>query len=279
MEIHPARGWCYVPAMSAFLGYLANALARPSVALTLIALAGLVCLFARRAILARVLLVSGIGCQALLLALPVDQWIARPLEDWYPQRHEAPARVDGIVVLGGAVRPWIAGDRGTPGLNSAAERMTTFVALARQHPEARLVFTGGMGWMTPGGTTEADAARLFFADFGLADRVVYEAASDNTWENAVLTRDLVRPRPGETWLLVTSALHMPRAVATFRAAGWEVEPWPSAYRTRRHFAWRLSLELADRLELLDSAAHEWLGLLAYRLRGRAVAPADGPAPQ
>jgi uncharacterized SAM-binding protein YcdF (DUF218 family) len=221
---------------------------------------------------ARVLLVAAVGAQAALLALPVDLWAAHPLEQWYPQQVSAPARVDGIVVLGGAQRPWVAADRNTPGLNAEAERMTTFVALARQHPQAKLVFTGGVGWLPRDGDTEAAAARRFFSEFGLAERVMYEDASTNTWENAVLAKRLVDPRPGETWLLVTSALHMPRAVATFRAVGWAVLPWPVAYRTRRHEAWTLSLELGDRLALLDWAVHEWVGLLAYRLRGRAVLP-------
>jgi uncharacterized SAM-binding protein YcdF (DUF218 family) len=196
--------------------------------------------------------------------------VAHPLEQWYPQVHEAPARVDGIVVLGGAVQTLIAADRGTPGLNGEAERMTAFAALARRYPDARLVFTGGAGNVLRRGTTEAAAARTLFAEEGLDGRVVYEDRADNTWENARLTRALVAPRPGETWLLVTSALHMPRSIATFRAAGWDMVPYPTAYHTRGSGISMPGLEFGERLALLDAAAHEWIGLAAYRLRGRAV---------
>jgi uncharacterized SAM-binding protein YcdF (DUF218 family) len=147
------------------------------------------------------------------------------------------------------------------------------MALARRHPEARLVFAGGAA---SAGWTEADAARLLFDGFGLADRVQYEDRSQNTWENAVFARALAHPGPGETWVLVTSALHMPRAAAVFRAAGWPVLPAPAAFRTGRGGPdWR-SPDLAYQMQLLDTAAHEWLGLAEYWLRGRAVFGAAPP---
>jgi uncharacterized SAM-binding protein YcdF (DUF218 family) len=266
--------------MSWILAYFASAAARPSVVLTVVSFLGLVLLFARRRA-GRWLLLAGVGCQMALLVLPVDQWVANPLEQWYPQLREPPAHVDGIVLLGGALRPRIAADRGTPGLNSDAERMTAFAVLARRYPHARLVFTGGSGSFVNNGTTEAAAARTFFREVGLDGRMVYEDRSDNTWENALFTRALMAPKPGETWLLVTSALHMPRSMATFRAAGWEMVPYPTAYRTTHDITWTLALEFADRLALMDAATHEWVGLAAYWLRGRAVlsmAPAMAGTP-
>ena len=215
----------------------------------------------------RVLLAAAVAVQAACLVLPVDAWAIRPLEDRFPQVTAYPERVDGIVVLGGAIDDLTSRDRGTPTLNSAADRMTTFVALARRYPCARLVFTGGSGDIEQGVSNEAEFARILFAQLGLPpDRVTFEGASRTTRENAVDTAALVDPQPGERWVLVTSASHMPRAVGTFRHSGWAVLPWPVGYQSRDHVAAHPQ-SLGHRLSVLDWAAHEWIGLLAYRLAG------------
>lgn len=252
---------------------LLTILARPSLWLTGLALAGLVALLAGRRRLGRGLLAAGVLPLAALLAVPLDSWAAGPLENWYPHRTAFPARVDGILVLGGAQNLLISAGRGTPGLTADGERLTEVLALARTYPQARLAYSGGAvrrGW------SEEAAARIFFDRFGLETRVVYENRSRDTWENAVFSRRLLAPRPGEVWVLVTSALHMPRAMAAFRAAGWTgLVADPVAYHTPGWAVWGMMRSASARLALLDAAAHEWLGLLEYRLRGRAVfAPAE-----
>ena len=64
------------------------------------------------------------------------------------------------------------------------------------------------------------------------DRFIFEDASRTTWENAVNSRDLLKPKPGERFLLVTSSFHMPRSMGAFRMAGFEVEAYPVDWRTR-----------------------------------------------
>ncbi len=251
------------------LSKIAGLVLRPSSLLLLCVLAGLPL---RRRRLAWV----GAGGFVLAMLLPLDQWALLPLEDRFPPP-PPPAHVDGIVVLGGAVEPGLSVVRGIPSLNGAAERMTATVALARRYPAARVVFTGGSGAVIPGGGTEAAVARALFLDLGLpADRLVMEDASRTTWENAALTRDLVKPRPGETWLLVTSADHLPRAVGAFRAAGWDVTGWPVGYKSG--VSWRLWLpgDLPSRLGRLDEAAHEWTGLVTYWAMGHSSALFPAP---
>ncbi len=63
------------------------------------------------------------------------------------------------------------------------------------------------------------------------DRMSFEDRSRDTWENAVFTKELVQPKPGERWLLVTSATHMPRSVGIFRKIGFDVIPYPVDYQT------------------------------------------------
>ena len=124
---------------------------------------------------------------------------------------------------------------------------------------------------------EADVARRLFDALGVPEaRVTYEDEARNTWENALLTRRLVEPKPGDTWLLVTSASHMPRSVGAFRQAGWQVVPWPVNYRTGHGFAALYDAPFLDRLQMFESGLREWLGLVVYRALGRSDALFPAP---
>nr|WP_255575127.1 YdcF family protein [Caldovatus aquaticus] len=222
-------------------------------------------------------LLAALGFYTAILATPLSQWVLIPLEERFPRPAEAPARVDGVVVLGGMVDQNLTEARGLPALNGAAERLTEMVALARRYPEARIVFTGGQGSLVHGGLTEADVVRSLLAALGVPEaRVTYEDAARNTHQNAVLTRVLVRPRSGETWLLVTSASHMPRAMGVFRKAGWEVVAWPVNYRTGRSLAAWYDAPFPERLAQFETGLREWLGLVAYRAMGRTDALFPAP---
>lgn len=222
----------------------------------------------RRPRLSRGLLGVVLALMALVAAWPVQDWLLRPLETAYP-RPAAPAQVAGIIVLGGAELADLTALYTAPQLNSGAERLTEAMALALRHPEARVIFTGGSGNLRGGAAGTTVATRLF-AELGLApDRLILESASRNTAENAAFTRDLLQPKPGERWLLVTSAYHMPRAVAVFCAAGWRgIVPWPVDFRSPGAAGWQFSDNATD----LATGLREWIGLAAYRLTGRATAP-------
>ncbi len=216
---------------------------------------------------------------ALLLltvaVLPVGQWAAAPLEERFPIP-AIPARLDGIIVLGGAVEPEVTYAHGQIALNDAAERITEAVVLAQRHPEAKLLLSGGDAALLPRvGGTEAEVMRAILVEMGVApERLLLEDRSRNTFENAALSRALAQPKPGETWLLVTSAWHMPRAVGCFREVGWDVLPYPVDFHTEA--APHADFALAAHLSLLDLVAKEWAGLVAYRLLGRVDTLFPGP---
>ena len=255
----------------------AEAVIRPSVLLLLCASAGLVLLLRRRDRAGLALSAVPIVFALLLLLLPLDSWLLEPLEDRFPPLRVLPTHVAGIVCLGGAVDPELTEARGLPSLNDAAERMTAFVTLALARPDARLAFTGGSGRVLRGRLSEAAVARGLFGGGGLGARsVTYENRSRTTSENAVDLAALLHPRPGETWILVTSAAHMPRAVAAFRAAGWPVLADPVGYKTAHSLVVELAPTLPQRMVRIDAAAHEWAGLLSYRLSGRTDRLLPGP---
>ena len=62
-----------------------------------------------------------------------------------------------------------------------------------------------------------------------SEAVLIEGRSRNTYENAIETKKLLKARQIDKILLITSALHMPRALATFRTAGIDAIPSPSGY--------------------------------------------------
>ncbi|HSR72180.1 MAG TPA: YdcF family protein [Kiloniellales bacterium] len=205
-----------------------------------------------------------------LAVLPLGDWILRPLESRFPVPEE-PAEVDGIVVLGGAVELEVSIAAGHPQLGPAAERLTAFVALARRHPEAALLFTGGYGTLRASRGREADVAAAFLAGLGLDPaRVRFDRAARNTRENALQARALAKPASGDTWLPVTSAAHMPRAIGTFRRIGWAPLAYPVDFNALPAVpgeGLRLDFDLGRGLFLARLALHEWLGLIAYRLLG------------
>jgi len=214
-----------------------------------------------RAMLGLAVLFSG----ALLFA-PIDHWITAPLEQRFPQT-PLPVHVDGIIVLGGALMPRQSELNGQIQLNNAAERITELVALSRRYPQARLVYSGGSGEVRDQVHREADNAGTLLEALGVErSRLLLERDSRNTWEIAVLSKKLVDPQPGETWLLVTSAWHMPRSIGCFRAAGWNVVAHPVDYVATEN-RW-LALEPENTLLGVATGLREWIGLLAYHLMHR-----------
>ncbi len=192
-----------------------------------------------------------------------------PLEERFP-RPAAPDTVAGIVVLGGGLEGAINLARGGYELNSGGDRFVEAAILARRYPEAKIVISGGTGTLLLAGEGDADTAPRLLTALGVApERLVLENRSRNTYENAVFTREMVTPKPGETWLLVTSAFHMPRSVALFRKANFPVVPWPVDYRTSGTEGLGVFRDNPqDALQNTAVAIREWIGLVVYYFSGR-----------
>ncbi len=213
------------------------------------------------------------GCALAMLAIvilsPLGLLMMGALENRVP-RPELPQNVAGIIVLGGSIDTRIARTREEPEMNDAGDRLTATMALARRYPQARVVFTGGSAAVFEDDIPESGPAGEIFLSLGLApERLMLEEESRNTYENAVFTRRIVEPQPGEVWLLVTSAFHMPRSIGCFRQAGFDVVPFPVDYRTPAGSAiWRPSAASIRNVEKVHFAIREYIGLFAYWMTGR-----------
>lgn len=209
--------------------------------------------------------------------MPVGRMLENALENRFPRWDPARGAPDGIIVLGGALDPVISRVRGDPALNGSAERVTAIAKLARAFPNARIVYSGGDGSLLANAGAETGALYPLLDSFGVPrERVLLESRSRNTAENAAFTKELVKPKPGERWLLVTSAFHMPRAVGSFRRVGFPVEAYPVDWRTRRRVSPWPRADFADGLRHLNLAVHEWTGLFVYWLTGRTSALLPAP---
>ena len=218
----------------------------------------------------------------LVLAIaPVGRAMLLPLEQRFPRPAQLPRRIDGIIILGGAINPRLSLDFGEPVYNRAVARVLAGAALARQHPEAKLALIGGEGAVVPAGYPEAQGMLALVLAEGIdRGRILLEDKSRSTHENAVFAKRVIRPAPGEVWVLVTSASHMPRSVAVFRAVGWRIIPYPVDFRADPKAGFGAGFDLLNGLETTDLASKEWLGLLAYRLFGwtNVLFPAAGDKP-
>jgi len=216
-------------------------------------------------------------CQGALATMLLVGWLPLPeaLLRHLEAQSAAPAPgadlsgFAGVVVLGGALEPSRFWEYpGQVALNAAAERMTAPLALARSYPNLRILFTGGEGELTFKTLSEADRARLFFDAMGLsADRLLMESASRTTFDNAVLSAQLPGVDRQQPWLLLTSAWHMPRSLAVFKKAGWNVTPYPVDFRAGLGTDW-LDYSIRQGADKWQVALHEYVGYWAYRLAGR-----------
>jgi uncharacterized SAM-binding protein YcdF (DUF218 family) len=255
-------------------------LALPSHLITVLAVGGLVLLWTRFARAGRRLLVASLALVVILGVLPAAKVLMLLLEQRFPPWVSSGNPPDGIIVLGGAIDPERSVARGMVSLNGGAERVTELAALARRFPDARIVFTGGSANLVFAGPPESAFMLDLLESFGIPrTRVQLEERSRNTVENARFTKALIDPKPGERWLLVTSAMHMPRAVGVFRQIGLPVEAYPVDWNTK---GWsdvaKGPVWPVPGLDMTDFAMKEWTGLFAYWLAGYTPALLPGPAP-
>lgn len=253
----------------------------PSNAIVLLCAAGVCLRFWRRRRAGLRLITVGVVLLLVAGFSPLGNILLLPLSDRFPAWQDDGHAPTGIIVLGGAIESGVSAARGMLEMDASAERVIAMLELARRFPDARVVYTSGSGNLIESPVPEAPFAGKLLETFGIArDRIVLESRSRTTDENAAFLRNMISPKPGERWLLVTSAFHMPRSIGVFRKAGFDVEAYPVDWRTR---GWIDALQpfgrLSGGLSRCDVAVHEWLGLVAYWLTGRSDALFPAPRPR
>jgi uncharacterized SAM-binding protein YcdF (DUF218 family) len=218
----------------------------------------------------------------VILWLGGNRWVAMGLArslEWrhLPEGDQATAEV--IVVLGGGTEP-AQYPRSQVEVNSAADRMLYAASLYRTGKAPHILLSGGnISWLEDAESSPAADMAALLSMLGVPPEAIWlESKSLNTYENALYTRQFLEEQDINQILLVTSALHMPRAVALFEKQGLEVIPAPADFTvTQEGWASLFSgpiqpkiiylLPNASSLALTTNVLKEYLGMLVYWLRG------------
>jgi uncharacterized SAM-binding protein YcdF (DUF218 family) len=200
--------------------------------------------------------------------LPLGDLLLQSIGRTYP----AQPPLDGIIALGNGEDAPAPDFWGQTQINEGGERYMAAVELEGRFARARLLFRGGIGALSDVSrveTSEGKMAGHFFRGQGIAsERLLLDGQSRNTAENARLSLDLASPAARETWVLVTSAFQMPRAMRSFEVAGWpELVSWQIDYSTSA-FSDGVGWNLRSDHDVLNTAIREWVLQIAYRLSGR-----------
>lgn len=182
---------------------------------------------------------------------------------------------DCVLVLSGgiAAKDW---PRSTVELGDAGDRLLYGARLLRQNKAPYIVCTGG-GAKGSAATRPLSAEMAeFLSELGIDNAaILLESESENTAQHAKYLRSLFEQRGFKRVLLVTSALHMPRSLAVFRrnCPGIDIIPAPTDFRSVKQpsTGWYRHLvrviPTPANLLAFNEAAHEYLGIAYYRMRG------------
>lgn len=261
-------------AVSKTVGYLLM----PSTFLIVAGLLGAMLLLTRFARAGRRLMVTALLLLAVCAFSPLANFLLYPLEQRFPKWDASRGEPDGIIVLGGPLDADLSAAHGVPVISASADRIIGAATLAHRYPKARIVYTGGSPNLMSNDAKEADYATALFQGLGIPkSRLTMERQSRNTRENAEYSKAIVKPKPGERWLLVTSAYHVPRSMGLFRKAGFPVEAYPVDWKVgAKEDLFKYYVTANDGLLLVDIGVREWLGLIAYRIAGHTDALLPGP---
>jgi uncharacterized SAM-binding protein YcdF (DUF218 family) len=204
---------------------------------------------------------------ALLMLSPLGTLMLDPLERKYPQL-PLNTRASGVILLTGAERLGVSDRAKRPEFGNDADRIIIGRILSEQNPRAILVLVGGIQLRTARDTEVL--ARTLVLQGVAPGRIRKINGTTDTCTNAQGVAKSRIVAPGERWLLVTSAYHMPRAMACFRAHGVQVTPFPADYKLPRLLTWGdyVASPWLYNLDRLEMASHEWTGLVYYWLTGR-----------
>ncbi len=252
---------------------------QPSNAVLFLLMGGITLLWSRWARKGHWMVLAGGVILAVGGLSPLGHALILPLENRFDRSQlEAGPPPVGILILGGAQDMSITRSRGAVAINEAGDRLVEAALLAKRFPDAKVVFTGGSSQIFGDKTSEAEGAVKLLTGLGISrDRLILETRAKNTYQNALFSKELLKPESRERWLLVTSAYHMPRAMGCFRDVGFKVEPWSVDYRTRGlEDLYRFFPKVSEGWRRIDSAVREWAGLVIYRITGRTTALFPGP---
>lgn len=156
-------------------------------------------------------------------------------------------------------------------IGSAADRINHTLQLYKTGKIKKIMISGGSGRLIDTGSREADELFSLLQLMGVPpEDMVVENRSRNTRESAVEVAALLQPLTrASDCLLITSASHMRRSLATFRRAGWECTPFSADFRGQGR-KYQFDILFIPKVEAIVNwqiLLKEWTGYLTYWMAG------------
>lgn len=204
--------------------------------------------------------------------------LVQSLEWQYLPAEEYP-RADAIVVLGGSTeayeppRPWYE-------INGAGDRLIMAARLYHAGKAPIILVSGGLiEWAGDYRSTPAEEMSAILQLMGVPEQaIMIQSESRNTYEDALYSKAVLIENKLHSIILVTSAMHMPRAAAIFRKQQIQFTPAPADYIVTQQLLSDLlrpsmerflvdSIPTSKNIHNTTNALKEYLGLLVYRIKG------------
>jgi uncharacterized SAM-binding protein YcdF (DUF218 family) len=230
--------------------------------------AGGIAFLAARKRTAALRLLSATTALLLLLSLPAVRYVVlRPLERAWPPFPANPPAVDAIVALGAGVRQGAADTPGGLGLTEDSRARVVYAAILHRRLGVPVIVSGGTTWQERFARSEAEVAAATLVSLGVPEAdVLQEGASRTTRENASGVAKMLRARGMTRIALVTSAVHMPRAILAFSRSGIDCVPAPTRYMAQTTLPAAVDfLPSFESLQEIFFGFREYLGIVFYAI--------------
>ena len=210
----------------------------------------------------------------LIVFLPTGTYLLWKLENTFPKPEIVNNNIDGILILGGGIDEFMTHEHKQIILNDRIERITESAKLIKKFPNAKIIFSGGNGTFSKPEIKGSEIAKIFYKELGVdTSRIFFEDKSRNTYENFVLSKNLIGNTEKEKWLLITSAYHMKRAMGVAQKLNLNLIPYPVDFMLNKNFSWKFwyhKIYFLKNMSDFQLASHEYIGIIAYYLTKKSI---------
>ncbi len=180
-------------------------------------------------------------------------------------------KYDFVIVLGGMMS-YYDSKNNQIGINKSIDRFMQGLKLLNKGYAKKMIFSGGDGSLMKTIGKEAEIMKNYLNDINInTENIIFESQSQNTYENAKYTSELLKNHSAKNVIVVTSAFHVKRAINCFEKQGIKADYYPAErYAGKRKYQLdHLLLPNVTALDLWDKLFHEWIGYIAYKIMGYA----------
>ena len=230
---------------------------------------GCIFLFFKKYKIANFLLFSNLFFLLFISIFPIGNYAIFILEKQYHNKTNYPQSVHGMLILSGATNPYLSREHNSIELNGSSERLTESVSLINKHKKAKIIFSGGSGYLNNPSLDHSEVAKKFFKKMNIdIGRVIFENKSRNTYENIIFSKQITEINKNHNWIIITSASHMKRAMLVSKKQNWNFYPYAVDFKQPKSISFYPSFNFFGNFQSFQHASHEWLGLVSYYLMGR-----------